>query len=298
MRNIITGLNPFSAKKVDNKIIYVLKILLSAAILYYGSLIIAEVLIIGGSYLFGYNATDKQLPYDIMLLCCYYGYLITIILFVLFSKKVNNIKLNQIGINKNFTSFFKGIFSGGTTLLFIITILFMFGAIKFNGINNDVNWLFLLLYLFGYLIQSAMEEVVCRGYIFHRLKEKIPTVFAMFTSILFFSVGHFSKLFDAGIIIGIIGILNLFLISMILLTTTLKDKNIYSAIGFHFIWNFALFNIIGLNLSGLEPTNSIFKITSINSFLTGDIYGIESSIITTIILMIVLLITKRKSEAK
>ena len=37
---------------------------------------------------FGYNATDKQLPYDIMLLSSYYGYLITIILFILFKDRI------------------------------------------------------------------------------------------------------------------------------------------------------------------------------------------------------------------
>lgn len=172
-------------------------------------------------------------------------------------------------------------------------MLSIFGAIRFNGINNKINILLFILYLFGFLIQSTMEELVCRGYILYRLKERIPIIFAILISILFFGVGHFSKLFDEGILIGIIGVLNLLLISIIWVTTTLKDNNIYSAIGFHFIWNFALFNIIGLNLSGIESVNSIFKFTTTNSFLTGSGYGIESSIITTIILSIVLIIIKR-----
>ena len=81
---------------------------------------------------------------------------------------------------------------------------------------------------------------------------------------------------------------------------TLKDKNIYSAAGFHFIWNFSLFSIIGLNLSGLETSNAIFKMKAVNKFLTGYSYGIESSIIFTIILSIVLvsilLISKQKKS--
>ena len=187
---------------------------------------------------------------------------------------------------------------GILSLLLIIILLVIFGAIEFNGINNSMNWGVFVLYLFGYLIQSAMEEVIYRGYILHKLKEKIPLAFAIIISVLFFTVGHIAKLFDFGIVIGIIGIINLFLISMIWITTTLKDKNIYSAIGFHFIWNFALFNIIGLNLSGIEATNSIFKFNAVNSFLTGSSYGIESSIITTVILLLVLLIIKRNKIQK
>ena len=301
MKRIIKAiklLNPFSNKEVDNKILYSLKILVSCGLVYFVSLIIGEVFIIGGSYIFGYNATDKQLPYDIMLLCSFYGYILTILLFILFSKKINKIKLDKIGIDKNLKTFFKGLLIGILSLLLIIILLVIFGAIEFNGINNSMNWGVFVLYLFGYLIQSAMEEVICRGYILHKLKEKIPLAFAIIISVLFFTVGHIAKLFDFGIVIGIIGIINLFLISMIWITTTLKDKNIYSAIGFHFIWNFALFNIIGLNLSGIEATNSIFKFNAVNSFLAGSSYGIESSIITTVILLLVLLIIKRNKIQK
>ena len=290
--SFIKKLNPFSNKKVDNKIIYTIKILLSAGIVYFISLIIGEIFIIGGSYMFGYNATDKQMPYDIMLLCTFYGYLITILLFILFTKKINKITIDKIGLDKNIKTFFKGIVIGLSALALIIIPLLICKAIKFNGINN-INWLFFILYLFGYLIQSFMEELICRGYLLHRLKEKIPTIFAITISVLFFSIEHFSKMFNDGLLIGIIGIINLLIISLIFATITLKDKNIYTATGFHFIWNFTLFNIIGLNLSGLETTNSIFKMEAVNKFLTGYSYGLESSITTTIILIIILLFTKK-----
>ena len=296
MINIIKSLNPFSNKKVDNKILYTLKILLTTGILYIASLLLAEAIIIGISYLFGYNATDKQMPYDIMLICTFYGYLVTILLFILFTKKINKIKLKEIGLNKNIKPFFKGLLLGIISLSLIIIPLILFKAIKFNEINNNINWLFFILYLFGYLIQSFMEELICRGYLLHRLKERIPLIISIIISILFFSIGHFNKMFDNGLLIGIIGIINLLIISLIFVLLTLKEKNIYSSSGFHFIWNFALFNIIGLNLSGLEVTNSIFKMESINKFLTGYSYGIESSFICTIVLSIILIVLLTKKR--
>ena len=143
-----------------------------------------------------------------------------------------------------------------------------------------------------------MEELICRGYLLHRLKEKIPVVLAIIISVLFFSVGHFDKMFIDGTLIGIIGIINLLLISLIFAVITLKNKNIYGATGFHFIWNFALFNIIGINLSGIKTSNSIFQMEVINKFLTGYSYGIESSFITTIVLIIILLFVKRNKKIK
>lgn len=296
--NILKEINPFSNKKVENKGLYLIKIFLTAFVLYFTSIIVGEALIIGGSFLFGYNATDNQMPYDTMLLCSFYGYIITILFFIVFTKKVNKDKLDKIGLDKNIKPFLKGLLIGIVSLSLIMIILLICGAVKFDGINNNINWLFFILYLFGYLIQGSMEEIITRGYLLHRLKERLPIETAIFMSIIFFTVNHLSKLFEEGMLIGIIGVANLLLISLIWIITTLKDKNIYSAIGFHFIWNFVLFSIIGLNLSGLETTNSIFKFTVVNSFLTGSSYGVESSIITTIILSIILLITKRNLKFK
>lgn len=286
--NIFKSINPFSNKNTDNKILYTIKILFTAGVLYFISLLIGEALIIGGSYLFGYNATDNQLPYDIMLICSFYGYIVTILIFIIFVKKRNKDKLSKIGLDINFKTFFKGVLIGIVSLSLIIILLILFGAIKFVGINNNVNWLFFGLYFGGYLIQSFMEELICRGFILHRLKEKLPIIVAIIISILFFSIGHFDKMFNESALIGIIGILNLIIISLIFVVITLKNKNIYGATGFHFIWNFTLFSIIGLNLSGLETTNSIFKMEAVNKFLTGYSYGIESSIVCTIMLSLAL----------
>lgn len=286
--NIFKSINPFSNKNTDNKILYTIKILFTAGVLYFISLLIGEALIIGGSYLFGYNATDNQLPYDIMLICSFYGYIVTILTFIIFVKKRNKDKLSKIGLDINFKTFFKGVLIGIVSLSLIIILLILFGAIKFVGINNNVNWLFFGLYFGGYLIQGFMEELICRGFILHRLKEKLPIIVAIIISILFFSIGHFDKMFNESALIGIIGILNLIIISLIFVVITLKNKNIYGATGFHFIWNFTLFSIIGLNLSGLETTNSIFKMEAVNKFLTGYSYGIESSIVCTIMLSLAL----------
>ena len=133
---IIKSINPFSNKNTDNKILYTIKVLLTAGVLYFISLLIGEALIIGGSYLFGYNATDNQLPYDIMLICSFYGYIITILTFVIFVTKRNKDKLSNIGLDGNYKTFFKGILFGMLSLLLIICTLIMCGSIKYIGINN------------------------------------------------------------------------------------------------------------------------------------------------------------------
>lgn len=298
VKRFFSGINPFSRKEEENRILYSMRIILSAYLIYIVGLLVGEALIIFGSMPFGYNATDRQLPQDILLICSFFGYAIVILAFVLFALKVNRISLKRIGLDSKVWKIFKGGLYGVITLLIILLVLLVFGFLRFDGINQNVNWPIFILFFFAFLAQSGMEEVVCRGYIFHRLSEKISVNISTVISILFFSVFHFSKLFGEGFIIGIIGVLNLILISVIFLVLTWYDKNIYSAIGFHWIWNFMLYNVIGLNLSGIEVTDSLFKFSVVNEFLTGADYGIESSIITTFvcgtILMVIILIEKGK----
>lgn len=293
--NIIKSINPFSGKDTDNKILYTVKILLTTLVIYFLTLILAEFVIIGGSYLFGYNATDNQMPQNIMLIISFFGYIIPIIAFILYTKKINK---SNIGLNKNFKPYIKGLLIGILTLILIIVPLILCGAVKFYGINSNINWLFIILFFFAYFIQSSMEEVICRGFIFHRLKEKIPVIFAIAINVVFFLIGHWSKMFDDGMLIGMIGVVNAILIGLIFTVLTMKDKNIYSSIGFHHIWNFGLYCIIGLNVSGIETQNSIFKMTSVNKFLTGASYGIESSIICTIVYFVVLIILLNTKKGK
>ena len=291
--NIIKSINPFSSKDTDNKILFTIKIILTTQLIYFITLICAETVIIGASYLFGYNATDHQMPENITTIISFFGYIIPIMAFILYTKKVSKSKPDRIGLDNNFKPFIKGMLIGIVTLSLIIAPLILCGAVKFSGINRNINWLFIILFFFAYLTQSALEEVICRGFIFHRLKEKLPILIAIIINIAFFMIGHLSKMFDAGILIGIIGIINAILIGLIFTVLTIKDKNIYSAIGFHYIWNFLLYCVVGLNLSGIETSNSIFQMEVVNKFLTGYSYGIESSFITTIILIIILLLTKR-----
>ena len=100
--NIIKAINPFSGKDTDNKILYTAKILLTTQVIYFLTLIVAETVIIGVSYLFGYNATDKQMPQNITLIVSFFGYIIPIMAFILYTKKINKSNVDRIGLDKKF----------------------------------------------------------------------------------------------------------------------------------------------------------------------------------------------------
>ncbi len=269
-----------------NVVLYTLAIIEAVGMVYLAALIVGEAIIILGSMPFGYNMTDHPMPEDVAQIVAFYGYVFVILGIIFFTLKVNRLSLKDIGIGirGGAKSTLIGLLLGAGALAVIMAILLAGGFVRFEGMNPQMRPLFFVLYFGGFLVQSSMEEVLCRGYIFHMLQKKISVGLSAAVSILFFAVFHFPKHFGDGILIGIIGCVNLVLVGVILVRLTIRGKNIGAAIGFHWIWNFLLFNVIGLNLSGLETADSLFKVRAVNGFLTGHSYGIESSVITTVVL--------------
>ena len=83
-------------------------------------------------------------------------------------------------------------------------------------------------------------------------------------------------------------IVNLVLISLIFSLLTIRFKSIWAACGLHSAWNYILYSILGLNLSGKdERATAVFDMSSSGSnILNGADYGIEASIITTVVLAV------------
>ena len=83
-----------------------------------------------------------------------------------------------------------------------------------------------------------------------------------------------------------VGVVNLILISVIFSLLTVRFRSIWAACGLHSIWNYILYSILGLNMSGNdEIVAAVFDMQSTGSnILNGGEYGIEASILTTAVL--------------
>lgn len=154
------------------------------------------------------------------------------------------------------------------------------------------------------MIQGTAEEMLCRGIVLHALKEKTSFLTAMIVSTILFIVPHWSSLFAGKMIYGVIGVINLILISVIFSFLTIYFKSIWAACGLHSFWNAILYSILGMNLSGNEETaTAIFNMQSVgDNIWNGSIYGIEASVATTIVLAfataLVFIINRKKVKEK
>lgn len=289
MKKFLKNLSPFNCKTEMPTALFVVKKLLSFLLCYIAGTLIAEAVVIILHFAMGYNVLQgEMLDFQTMSLMKYYGYTIFIVVMLGYWKVIEKKPLSMIGLNKGFGSYFIGV--GISVLLLALTIvgIMLIGKIKYQGIFDNINISMLLLFVGGFVVQGAMEEVFCRGFLLHTLKEKVTLPLAVLISTVVFILPHWSSLFSGEIIYGVIGIINLTLISIVFSLLTIKQKGIWAACGLHSFWNAILYSVLGLNLSGNdEMSTAVFNMQSVGENVwNGGVYGIEASIITTVVLAV------------
>lgn len=182
-----------------------------------------------------------------------------------------------------------------------IGLIVLTGNISYNGFLEDIDYPIMLAFLGGFIIQCAMEEIICRGFLMTSLSKKTSIFLAILISSLVFAVPHFPSFFAGDFIYNLFGIINLLLVSTIFALLIILDKNIWIACGMHSFWNFCMFNVLGLNLSGSgKEQTAIFDFsTNGANLINGGAYGIEASVITSAVLavcMVILVLKYRKNK--
>lgn len=287
MKEMLKNISPFNNKTEMKPVLFIIKRILAFWFCYIVGLFIAE----GAAILLHFALGKNMLIGDVfdsqtITLIIYYGYVIVISVVLLYWKLIEKKSLSEIGLTNHIGSYFIGVLIAVFMLSIITGMITLTGAIKYHGIFEKKDILLIVLFGGGFIIQGTMEELLCRGYLLHVLKNKVSIPIAIAISTIMFIVPHWSSLFAGEIIYGVIGIINLILISLIFSLLTICFQNIWAACGLHSFWNFILYSIMGLNLSGNdENVTAIFNMQSVgNNIWNGSIYGIEASVITTLIL--------------
>lgn len=205
---------------------------------------------------------------------------------LIYWKLIEKKPLSKMGLTKRFGNYFIGAAIGIVLLFVSVCAIIVTGNIEFHGLFKNADIFMIILLLGGFIVQGATEEILCRGIVLHTLKEKTLTWLAIAVSTVLFIIPHWSSLFDGGAIYGVIGVANLVLISIIFSLLTIRFKSIWVACGLHSFWNAILYCVLGLNLSGNDETvTAVFNMQSLGENIwNGGVYGIEASVITTVVL--------------
>ena len=287
MGRILKNISPFNNRTEMPTASFVIKKILAFCLCYIVGLFAAEGAVILLHFVLGKNVFEGEMfDTKTITLITYYGYIIMAGVALLYWKLIEKKTLSEMGLSKRFGNYFIGILVGVLLLAASVIAICLTGNIKYNGIFENVNYCFAFLLIGGFIIQEATEEILCRGIVLHALKENTPVWIAIAVSTLMFVLPHWSALFEGEIIYGIIGTLNLVLISVIFSFLTLRFHSIWAACGLHSFWNAILYGVLGLNLSGNDETvAAIFNMQSVGENIwNGGVYGIEASLFTTVVL--------------
>ncbi len=143
----------------------------------------------------------------------------------------------------------------------------------------------LLLLLVAVFIQSSAEELVCRGFIFQRLRRgyRNPLVAIIGNALLFTSM----HLFNPGA--SVIPMMSVLVAGLLFSLMVYYMDSIWCAMAAHTAWNYTQNVILGLPNSGLVSPVSVFKLDAASaksSFAYNVEFGLEGSILAITVMTI------------
>jgi hypothetical protein len=270
---------------------YVIKKVLAFVLIFFISGILGEAVVIGLYTGMGYDPLHGVMPEgQIAGLIPYYGYILFSVTALLYCKLIEKRSLQDIGLTKRGTDYLFGTLIAVAMLVLVVFLCLATGSVSFMGINRDVSIRGLLLWGVAFIIQGSEEEILCRGFLMNTLKKKISLPLAAFISSTAFVVPHLimTPILDSGLAYALIGIVNLYLISVLFSIVVLWRGNIWISCGLHAAWNYVLNIILGLTVSGNDAKMEgafLIRINRLN-IINGSEYGFEAGIATTIITII------------
>lgn len=272
---------------------YVLKKVLAFVFIFFLSGVIGEGVIIAVSTSMGYDPLHGDIPtgqfFALIILC---GYLIYSIVALLYCKIFEKRGLKDIGFCRKGSDYLPGILIAIIMLAIVVATCCLTGSFSFESINTNIDLPMFFYAMVAYIIQGSEEEILCRGFLMGSLQKKLSVPMAIFISSSAFVAPHLlmTGLLDSGALFATIGIINLYLISILFSVLMLWRKNIWINCGLHTAWNFILSMVLGLTVSGNEAESEGLLLFHMNKadVINGSVYGIEAGLATSIVTIVMI----------
>lgn len=279
---------------MKTKTLFFIKKLITFFVLYAIAALLGEGIIIGGFTIAGYDILHGEMPTaEWVNALPMYGTVLFIIVTLIYLKKFEKKSFHDIYLTFSKSSLLltlKWLLIGIFLPILTSLLLCVFGVYQFKGFGS-IQLSSFAIYLPAFLIQACSEETMCRGFMQNSLKDRLSLTLAVLGSMIVFIAPHVTSFSEFCLTDFLIIFSNLALVSVLFSFTMLNTRSLPAACALHFGWNFCLYSILGLNLTGIEATGNSgllnFKVVSNSSMLTGGSYGIEASIYLVPILLII-----------
>jgi membrane protease YdiL (CAAX protease family) len=170
--------------------------------------------------------------------------------------------------------------------LAILVMLVAYGVIALLGgvtISAGDPWLTAIAASLGLaVIAGVVEELFLRGVLFRVTEQYVGTWLALVVSALFFGFLHLANP-DASLWAAIAIALEA---GVSLAAIYVLTRSLWAAIGMHIGWNLSE-SLLGVPVSGTEPTGVIATKFDGSDWLTGGAFGMEASVVVVCLWLIV-----------
>jgi len=197
--------------------------------------------------------------------------------YVLNSLKRSNIKYYPLGF-----------FLGSLAFISIWIMIYVQDGYYISSNFHQINIIWLLLFLVGYMIQSFFEELLCRGFVMGYWLNQDKIISAFLLNSLLFAFFHIGNPgFDIYAFIGLI------LFALLMSEIRFISGSIWVCGAFHAAWNFFEGSVFGTSVSGLPNMGLIIKSISNTTFqwLNGGGFGIERSLVSIVVYGVLVIMT-------
>lgn len=230
------------------------------------------------------SLTDKTSDFRLILGLLAFGFILNTVF--RWTRKVEKRPIRTLGFYR------ENFLSNLLTLLGLVVL----GQYRLESIHlNPYSLAFVVFTIPFWILQGTAEEVVARAWLLPQLASRTNLKLAILISSLFFTLLHMG---NSGL--TPLSLVNLFLFGVAMALYLLKTDTVWGVAGIHGAWNFAQGNLFGILVSGQPSGTSLvtFLPQGNQDWLSGGSFGIEGSIMTSLVLLllIVYLANKLKKE--
>lgn len=159
------------------------------------------------------------------------------------------------------------------------------GGVEFQSVHTDADtWTSVLAGVGLFALVAISEEVFNRGYLQGLLEHQYGVTWGVVVSSIIFALLHGA---NPGIWSTPFTMINIFLIGVFFALTRVMTGGIWLPIGCHLAWNFFQGHVYGFAVSGTDTKPILSILVNGNSLVSGGSFGVEGSILTTILMILV-----------
>lgn len=210
------------------------------------------------------------------------------LLTIFFARKILKLPWHSLGFKREgaLKEFLKGWGFGAIVLISCVALMIIVGVVRIDKVTFHLNTILKFISLvIVWSMQGNAEEVLTRGLLFAGISRKLNILSGILISAVFFTVMHLGN--DG---ISIFPLIDLFVFGVLAALVVIKTKNIWVVSGFHAAWNCFQGNVFNFPVSGTNIGEAFIKVTTHGpDWLTGGKFGVEGSIIS-ILVQVVLII--------